>query len=204
MSDNDLIRRGFVASAIQEHVNDDYDRAQISRAIAALPAEPVMVTVKPLVWEEPSHANNWVHVARSIFGEYYVSIDGGRHSAWLEASVKPYENKIGDDVGSVYEAKELAEADYQKRFHKADLVAAIDVQPDPRDAQIAALVEAAEAANVMMGNLIDVMGTPDVQMCCNGYMCGCQGATVYDEAEHYARQSIAQLSAAIAPAKGGV
>lgn len=157
MSDNDLIRRGDALAELPKHANgitilggQSYRSMTLEvalEAIAALPADPVRVTIKPLVWEDPCAANNWIHVARSVFGEYFVGIDGGKHSAWLEANVKPHENKIGDDVGSVYEAKKLAEADYQKRFHKADLVTAINTQPDPRDAVIARLVEAAEKAD---------------------------------------------------------
>jgi len=74
------------------------------------------VKVKPLVWEDPSNRNNWLHVARTVFGDYYISIDGGRHRAWLEAHVKPYDNMLGEcDVGSVYAAQEVAQADYEAR-----------------------------------------------------------------------------------------
>lgn len=105
---------------------------------ADLAAIPAQVKVKPLVWDEPRDANNWVNIARSVFGDYYISIDGGRHSAWLEANVEPYENKIGDDVGSVIEAMMLAERDYEAKTRTL----IIEPQPDPRDEVIARLVEA--------------------------------------------------------------
>ncbi len=110
-------------------------------AIADLAAVPAQVRGKPLVWEAPSASNNWVNVARSVFGDYYIGIDGGRHSAWLEANVKPYENKIGDDVRSVIEAMMLAERDYEAKT----CALVIEPHPDPRDEVIARLVEAVDA-----------------------------------------------------------
>lgn len=64
--------------------------------------------VKPLVWEEPSAANNYCHIARTPIGDYYVNICGGRHNAFLEQHVKPYEVEIGETVGSVFEAQSFA------------------------------------------------------------------------------------------------
>jgi len=73
--------------------------------------------VNPLVWEEPCAANNWIYVARSPWGDYGIHIDGGRHRAWLEAYVKPYERWMGDDdVGSVYEAQAAAQAHYANQI----------------------------------------------------------------------------------------
>lgn len=94
------------------------------KAIRALPAIDMAVKVKPLVWEEPCVRNNQTHIARSIFGDYYVHIDGGRHQAWLEAHTKPYENPIGEVVGCLYTAQALAQADYEQR-----ILAALDVTP---------------------------------------------------------------------------
>jgi len=75
--------------------------------------------VKPLVWEEPCQRNNYTHIARSAFGEYYVDVDGGRHQAWLEAHEKPYERIIGDVVGNLYSAQSAAQADYARRIAAA-------------------------------------------------------------------------------------
>lgn len=86
-----------------------------ARALS-MPAPARAWRVKLLEWEDPSERNNWVHVAKSSFGEYYVSIDGGSHTAWLEAHVKPYEKLLGPAVGSVYEAKDQAQADYAARI----------------------------------------------------------------------------------------
>jgi hypothetical protein len=68
--------------------------------------------VRPLEWEEPCKSNNYTNIARSPFGEYYVHVDGGRHQAWLEAHEKPYERNIGETVGSLYEAKQNAQAQF--------------------------------------------------------------------------------------------
>lgn len=70
-------------------------------------------TVIPLVWEEPCTSNNHTYVARSCFGDFYIHICGGRHSAWLEAHTKPYERYIGETVGTVLEAQSLADEYYQ-------------------------------------------------------------------------------------------
>ena len=126
-STNGKCHVGFDAPSL--NYTNEYVRADL----AAVPAQ---VRVKPLVWDEPRDANNWVNIARSVFGDYYISIDGGRCSAWLEAHVKPYENKIGDDVGSVIEAMMLAERDYEAKTRAL----IIEPQPDHRDAVIARLV----------------------------------------------------------------
>lgn len=102
--------------------------------------EAVAWRVKPLEWQDPSETNNWVHVAKTAFGEYYVSIDGGSHTAWLEAHVKPYENLLGPAVGSVYEAKDQAQADYAAR-----ILAMLHPTPAAAPTDNTALVEAYEA-----------------------------------------------------------
>lgn len=95
----------WYSSEFNGHKETEYIRADIAKP-----------RVKPLVWEEPSQENNWIYVARSPWGDYGVHIDGGRHRAWLEAHEKPHERWLGDDdVGSVYEAKAAAQADYEAR-----------------------------------------------------------------------------------------
>lgn len=81
--------------------------------------------VKPLVWEEPCERNNYCHIARTMLGDYYVHIDGGRHQAFLEAHVKPFENLIGKEVGDIWAAKVAAQADYEAR-----ILAALEPAPD--------------------------------------------------------------------------
>jgi hypothetical protein len=99
--------------------------------------------VKPLVWEEPSDKNNYTHIAPSIFGDYYVHIDGGRHQAWLEAHVKPYENVIGEEVGGLMQGQFQAEADYRAR-----IAAALDLGP------VLALVEAGAKLSQTMADTL--------------------------------------------------
>ena len=70
------------------------------------------------------------------------------------------------------------------------------------DAEFRARQAAAHIASVLhleklaalvreMENLLSVYSKPDRQMCCNGMHCGCQGSTVYQEAEHYANAALA-------------
>jgi hypothetical protein len=91
----------------------------------------VAAICKPLEWQEPCAQNNYTHIAPSIFGDYYVHVDGGRHQAWLEAHVKPYENIIGAEVGGLLQAQFAAEADYRAR-----IAASLDL------GKVVALVEA--------------------------------------------------------------
>ncbi|MEO9648807.1 MAG: hypothetical protein ABJ360_22475 [Roseobacter sp.] len=74
------------------------------------------VAVKPLVWEEPTKLNNYCHIARTIIGDFYVGICGGRHQAWMESLVKPYEVQIGAVVGRLHEAQAIADAEYSRRI----------------------------------------------------------------------------------------
>lgn len=59
-----------------------------------------------------------------------------------------------------------------------------------------AKLEAAVGLAVQMENLLSVYREPDKQLCCDGRMCGCQGATVYQEAEYYASAALAAWEAA--------
>ncbi len=43
-----------------------------------------------------------------------------------------------------------------------------------------------------LSNLLSVYAKPDELICCNGRECGCMGASVYEQAEHYARAAIAK------------
>lgn len=59
-----------------------------------------------------------------------------------------------------------------------------------------AKIEAAVGLAVQLENLLSVYSEPDQQLCCDGRMCGCQGATVHQEAEHYAKEALAAWEAA--------
>jgi hypothetical protein len=138
-NENELIRRGFVASAIQEHVNDDYDRAQMSRAIAALPAvaasqpsDPVVkadsgqrVTVKPAKTAKGNNppASVWVTL-------HSLKPDGG------ETFIFSVTDHPWDDDCDATTTKWADNLEYVLKG------TTIDTQPDPRDAVIARLVEA--------------------------------------------------------------
>lgn len=60
------------------------------------------------MWEAACAANNYCNIARAPIGDYYVHICGGRHNAFLEQNVKPYEVEIGETVGALYEAQDIA------------------------------------------------------------------------------------------------
>jgi len=139
MSEHDLIRRGAVAAAIEAlranaTDNDPVDagfRSGITDALSAIatvaasqPADTARVTVKPLVWKNGAGREQ---VACTIVGTYVVDKHG-----WARTSDR--------NMTQAENPKAAAQADYEAR-----ILAAIDVQPDPRDAQIAALVEALEA-----------------------------------------------------------
>ena len=113
---------------------------------AAADALAGKVKVKPLEWETPSQRNNYTHIARSIFGDYYVHVDGGRHQAWFEAHVKPYENAIGPEVGSLLCAQAAAQADYAARILAALEPAPLTVADALTVPEVQALVVAARAA----------------------------------------------------------
>jgi len=52
-------------------------------------------------------------------------------------------------------------------------------------------VTAPELLHALIG-LLETYGKPDEQICCSGFECGCQGATTWQEAEHYARAALAK------------
>jgi hypothetical protein len=84
-------------------------------------------------------------------------------------------------------------------------LAQVDVDPalQARIAAAEAMAEALRNAEVTIQNLINVMGTPDQQLCCNGHMCGCMGATVYQEAKYYAGKDLKAASASLASWEAG-
>jgi hypothetical protein len=65
-----------------------------------------------------------------------------------------------------------------------------------RITQLEAVVAAGDGLVTMLENCLELMKTPDNQQCCDGHECGCLGATVYQEAEFYARQELATYRAA--------
>lgn len=77
--------------------------------------------VKPLQWWTPSSSNNWTHGAKTLFGTYYVGIDGGRHNAWIEIfrEGEGIEQWIGPDRGDLHIAMGDARVDYTRRILSA-------------------------------------------------------------------------------------
>ena len=56
----------------------------------------------------------------------------------------------------------------------------------------ARLIAAAPDLLEALSNLFSVYAKPDQLICCSGHGCGCMGASVYQEAEHYANAAIAK------------
>lgn len=56
----------------------------------------------------------------------------------------------------------------------------------------ARLIAAAPELLYALIGLLETYGKPDEKVCCSGFECGCQGATAWQEAEHYARAAIAK------------
>ena len=56
------------------------------------------------------------------------------------------------------------------------------------------LIAAAPDLYAALADLLSAYAEPDKQICCNGQHCGCQGSTVQQMAEHYARAAIAKAT----------
>lgn len=65
---------------------------------------------------------------------------------------------------------------------------------DAEDEANARLIAAAPDLLSALQDLLAVYSAPDRAMCCDGRDCGCMGATLYQEAEHYARAAIAKAT----------
>jgi hypothetical protein len=56
----------------------------------------------------------------------------------------------------------------------------------------ASLIAAAPELLTSLQDVLSVYSEPDYRLCCDGRDCGCMGASVYQQAEHYARAAIAK------------
>ena len=63
---------------------------------------------------------------------------------------------------------------------------------ESNDEADAALIAAAPDLYAALADLLSAYAEPDKQICCNGQHCGCQGSTVQQMAEHYARAALAK------------
>ena len=69
--------------------------------------------------------------------------------------------------------------------------------PRPAEPAQTAQVDVMVNLYVQLENLLAVYSEPDKQLCCDGHMCGCQGATEYQQAEHYAKAALDEARAAL-------
>lgn len=75
--------------------------------------------------------------------------------------------------------------------------------PRPAEPAQAAQVDVMVNLYVQLENLLAVYSEPDKQLCCDGHMCGCHGATEYQQAEHYAKAALDEARDIIAAAQEG-
>ena len=89
---------------------------------------------------------------------------------------------VSSDQGQV--ARVSAQADFPRgQGHNSECA--------ERDAN-AHLIAAAPDLYAALADLLSAYAEPDKQICCNGQHCGCQGSTVQQMAEHYARAALAK------------
>ena len=124
MTDQDLIRRELVASAIQFHVTDDDDRYTVSRAIGALPAVQPVAKVRALEWTERSDGLQWyghspkgLHLSYTVLPEVREDPEG----PWVS-----FLDDLWRKFPSIESAKSAAQADYEAR-----IMSALDMQAAP-------------------------------------------------------------------------
>lgn len=70
---------------------------------------------------------------------------------------------------------------------------------ETKDRLDAALAQVARLRKAL-ADLLSAYEQPDRQICCTARDCGCRGATVRDQAEHYARAALAETADTPAPA----
>ena len=88
-------------------------------------------------------------------------------------------------------------------IHKISTRPRADLPPRPAEPAQAAQVDVMVNLYVELENLLAVYSEPDKQLCCDGHMCGCQGATEYQQAEHYAKAALDEARDIIAAAQEG-
>jgi len=66
---------------------------------------------KPLIWSEPLISNNYTISAKTPFGTYYIHVDGGQHSAWLDNMETNDGDMIGEVCGDLFTAQGYADDD---------------------------------------------------------------------------------------------
>ena len=84
--------------------------------------------------------------------------------------------------------------DVHDRDHYAQVVAGVMADEHGRGDQAATahLIAAAPDLYAALEDLLAAYAEPDDRLCCSGQDCGCHGATIYQQAEYYARAALAK------------
>ena len=201
MSDDDLIRRGDISAWMTKF---GFGGTEMSAAIAAIPAihhEPVTVEVKPLVWDADGRKLSMV--SSMAFSKSY-DLDGYdclrkegyglgmSYIIWPDSIISNKWNVYGTsdglfipDIAGEDAAKSAAQADYERStLHVITARPAAEVRAKGWSAAIEAAAQAIETQGDSVAT--EALGQ---QICCNGQMCGCQGATVEDWLLHQIRST---------------
>ena len=141
MRDDDLIKRVDVMFCFDDDMTIHQARKSIA-ALPAAPAQPVAVTVKPLVWSD-CEIENWdVFECLTILGRYKVQKFVDRDYALLvlpNGSITRHQ--------TIDAAKAAAQADYEARIMAALNVQPITVHDAAKVPEIAALINASKVVH---------------------------------------------------------
>jgi hypothetical protein len=174
------------------------------------------------LWDHDTHARHVSSEGICPLRNHAVQVDSwntradlprpedAKRIAELEAQVDEWrdEYKTASKAADVYressrklvEERDAVLADRALILAERDRTFAMMLErAETAEAEVARLRESLTGAGVHIENLLSVMATPDTQMCCDGRMCGCQGATVYQEAEYFAREELRTIRAMTAP-----
>lgn len=149
----------------------DFPIVMLAALTAALPHLPLGFDVKKLEWVDAKGVSEATEFGRLMrYFAVHVTNGKGEYSWTLE-----FNGKFFRQSKTLDEAKSIAQADFERRVRECIIAKPVDVAAIRRQAF-------EDACDVIDGN-----GEYDQQLCCNGHMCGCKGATVHQQMKHYIR-----------------
>jgi hypothetical protein len=77
-------------------------------------------------------------------------------------------------------------------YERVCFLAHSDGRDPVRDIANGLLIATSPELLLALKDLLDAYSKPDERLCCDGRDCGCMGATVHQQAEHYANAAIAK------------